>query len=364
MTELFEIGRHILERSRRLLALPAQAELPPAYTSLLRDPADLLAETWGALPAEPTAAPSPDVGDAERARGRQGMRAQGSGGALSDLSEVRAALAKPLEADVVWLKPGIAPGGTSQAESSAAGGPTPLLSATPSRLGAVGGDPTGAAGTELPESVTKGQEASPLAPAEGFGSQSGSRNRPAEAQTSDALTRTAPARVIGLFAPAPAAPEDKVPFDEEARASHPGERRREPGRRSERLAGRVAEDVYDFGEGGDEVRAAFTAAPAQQPERPTAFTPLTSLMSKNVTPGNVVAVPSPLAQAPQSPDAVSGGNSPWARRQGAEEREAEEGAAEQGRARQPTAPLVEEVLEELYERLRLEYLRAYGTTGG
>jgi len=92
----------------------------------------------------------------------------------------------------------------------------------------------------------------------------------------------------------------------------------------------------------------------------TSFSPLTQLLSKNVAREESAA-----ELAPKEPEVISAGDSPSTRARAEEPGRADvERPDGRGAARGETGPLVEEVLEELYERLRLEFSRTYGTTGG
>jgi len=125
------------------------------------------------------------------------------------------------------------------------------------------------------------------------------------------------------------------------------------------------------GEGPEEGRAYVNATnglgPAAQP--PTSFSPLTHLLSKNVARAelskNVARAETAADPVVQEPEVMRGGDSTRARRRAVEEEQAPVRRVPGEEAgRRPVEPLVEEVLEELYERLRLEFSRTYGTTGG
>lgn len=348
MTELFETGRRILAHGRRLFAAPPLAELPTAYASLLRDPGELIEELWGGVEhAEP-------AHDGEPPR----LARRGGGGMTA---------AEPLPSASQWLLNSPidvpqTPAAASKAvplrlsESRPRAGTTPAPAPLPgagghvTRPGTVSSQPP----LELaPERETRATGSDPYRP--------------------PPVTSEQPAKVVEWPAPRPhaaavgsaelATPGNVLQEMEEASGGEPelqrlrGQLEVEEGKRQLRQE-RPAE-AEGAKAAASRPRVNASNAPAAQTTA-TSFSPLTQLLSKNVAREETAA-----ELAPHRPEVIDGGDSPLTRVRAEEPGRADvERADGRGAARGETGPLVEEVLEELYERLRLEFARTYGTTGG
>lgn len=337
MTEpILDTGRRILELGGALL-LPAQLPaLPPAYTDLLRDPADSLAETWReALPGPAREVPD-DSGRAPAVRATTGRvrhspdapppspRAASASAPNTfafPTPQSSRALPEPVataEAAPAELPPRAAPpislvSAAPRGPSEDAPEPTPLLSKGPGVRGVMEG-----------LTPSEAHEAQPYAVLSAADLGSGPTPLPSGSS--------------------PGAVALELPGAEEAYAKAGGTGLREVLTESEATpAGAAATEPEPEGV------TIFSQTPAGL------FRALEKLSAKGISPDivTVVSTQGPVAGVPASGD-DSPGSGVWG---GRPERAP-------SAAQTPEAPRVEDVLEELYERLRLEFLRTYGTTGG
>ena len=359
MTELFETGLRILAHGRRLFAPPPLAEMPAAYASLLRDPSERLEELWeGAIYVDkieertsPMRFMSRD-GRAPFAQTGGGVAADGSHEAASpswllntpaNVAQANAPASKPLSKN--------APPRLSESRPTphAPGGEVRALS--PSSKGAAPNIPR----PELPRGAAAPDEVSEPLP-----------QRPAESEFAPNVVEWPEARPALVRGAELAAPGNVLQEREEELASDPELLRlREQLEVEEGKRRRRQEWPREVSGGGPEVSRPY-AESSQVPAAQTAtsFTPVAQLLTKNVARNRTDATAADLGAgvtadlAPREPEVFRNADTSPAPRRGADEGRSD------GEGRAATAPLVEEVLEELYERLKLEFSRTYGTTGG
>lgn len=348
MTELFETGRRILDHGRRLFAAPPLAELPAAYGSLLRDPGELLEELWGGVEhAEPTPRSEPP------------RLARKGGGVSADA---------PLPSASQWLlnspndvpqTPGVMSAAASKAvplrlteSRPRAGTPPPPAPVSGdgghvSRPGTVSSQPP----LELaPERETREEVSDSYRP------------RPVSSEQTAKVVEWPTTRTAAVGSAELATPGNVLQEMEEESGGDPellrlrGQLEVEEGKRQLRQERPVAVE----GARTEENRAPVNTSNAPAAQTATSFSPLAQLLNKNVARVEMPAVP-----APQEPEGFNSIAAPVTRVRADEVGRADAERADGREARRgETGPLVEEVLEELYERLRLEFTRTYGTSGG
>jgi hypothetical protein len=349
MTELFETGRRILAHGRRLFAAPPLAELPPAYASLLRDPGELLEELWGG------------VEHAEPAHDNEPQRLARRGGGVT--------AAEPLASASQWLLNSPIDVPQTPAVVSKA---VPLrLSESRPRLGTT---PSSAPLSSDERYVSQPSTVSSQPPLE-LAPERVTRESRSDSYRPQPVSGEQPAKIVEWPAPRAAAvgsaelatPGNVLQKMEEELGGEPelqrlrGQLEVEEGKRQLRQE----EPLEVEGAKAEASRARINPsnAPAVQTTA-TSFSALTQLLNKNVARPERTEVTA-AEPAPREPEVISAGESPLTRVRAEESGRADvQRADERGAGRGETAPLVEEVLEELYERLRLEFSRTYGTTGG
>lgn len=373
MTEgVFETGARLLELGRRLLATPSLAEMPAAYESLLRDPGELLEETWGSVAHGETVR--------EESAARSAARAERvAGGAQVSPSKSAAFAPNALDFTSRPARPSaaVSPGPT---QTPNAGPKAVPLRLTENRRSAYA--PATKDESSFPSPSRQGTAPGTL-PLE-LASDGRATEESAEAYDPAPLYGEKARRFVEWPAARPAAG---------AALAAPGNVRQETAEESEAdpelqvLRGQLGVDEEkrerlqtgraraSFREGGTEARGTEArrvednSADFPGALTPTSFSPLTSLLSKNVSRAET-------PRAPLVPEVLNGGGgSLWSTPDG-EKRAVAERASEERTSRDETrtggneaarrssAPTVDEVLEELHERLRLEFSRTYGTTGG
>ncbi len=360
MTErLFGTGARILELGRRLLATPTLAEMPAAYAALLRDPGELLEETWGAVAhGEPVRE--------EPAASRAATAERVSGGA--QVSSSKSATFAPN----ALLFPD-RPAAVSPDPQTPAAGPkaVPLRltenrppARTPSTFAPATKDESrvpsssrqGTAPGMLPLELVRDEQAI----REGVEAHSPEQLEGGKARRFVEWPAARPAAGAALAAPGNVRQESEEGLEADPELQVLRGQLGEDEEKRERL--QTGRGRGSFREGDREEQRADTSADFPAAQEPTSFSPLTSLLNKNVA--RSVTTPAPLV-----PEVLKdGGGSLWsgpdeekravAERAGGEKRDGDE------TGRRASAPTVDEVLEELYERLRLEFSRTYGTTGG
>jgi hypothetical protein len=399
MEQLLETGRRILEHSHRLELLPPQAQLPHGYVSLLLDPADLLASACGALfSAEDLAEPAETISTVERHAAR---------GLVEPLPHVHhaptsrphgaPAFSKSAEREAVRLQSATAPSNIAKPEranksrlplSLVNSTSKPFASGTPPHAPFEGTARTRFSTPEAEASLTT--RTGSVMPVESLLLPSGSLSRTEPDYSSvpnitgeyvhaspdiESQIRDAAVSPEASFAnreastnPQAAKPrataaarsqeESLVLRDVEARSQPPAEAHFQP-----------AEARLQPLEEAQVASVNFTPSPSQ----------LAHVLNANLAANRSVPPQSLSLEAvgaAQPPDAQS--NSLQARKVSSFDKPdlswpdsfavpdghgREHRSEDAGPARGADAPLVEAVLEELYERLRLEYLRAYGTSG-
>lgn len=382
MSDPFEIGRRVLAECRRLLAPPPLAGLPGAYASLLQDPGGMLEEAWGGPERGLAAfferqAPTHKKAGAGRAPAGPGTAAATVEGptAGSPFSPLNAAPGPSAPRGLVTsatppslprvaspFSPASPPSDDNRPpfRPGTAPGVLPL-----NLVRAVQPAPSSLSAPSAPSVASPEHKAEPYGPERVYGEKANEASEKAtklvEWPAPGPSVRTALAGDASFAAPGNALQEveERLGTDPELRRLRRqlGE---DDGKRGRLQQARTAGTIWKQPPGAQGEDA---AGPSHAAHTPTSFSPLSSLMNKNVARGNVVNVSAPPARAPEeavpAPKAISG-DAPG-RAAGAE---SDEGRAGRDEPPSGAAPSVDEVLEELYERLRLEFLRTYGTTGG
>jgi hypothetical protein len=357
MTELFETGSRILAHGRRLFAAPPLAELPAVYATLLRDPCELLEELLGG------------VEHVETAREFESPRLARKG--------VGATAAETLSGESKWLL---------NSPVNVAQTPAAVTKAVPLRLSESRPRAATTSSTKDESSVpstSRQGTASSHAPLE-FAPVSESHAEESDSYMPKPVSSDKPAKVVEWPTTSPAtaavgsaeiATPGNVLQEMEVEAGGDPELRRlrsqlevEEGNRQPRqtqplsaeaeLSDASRADVYPSDVPYAHVNRPNAAAPTTPP--PTSFSSLSQLLKKNLSRPETAA-----DFAPREPEIVNAGDTPFASVSALEPAHADaEREDARGEGRRETTPLVDEVLEELYERLRLEFSRTYGTTGG
>lgn len=345
MTELFETGRRILAHGRRLFAAPPLAELPTAYASLLRDPGELVEELWGGVEH---AEPPPESTSPRLARKGGGVTAtepppSASQWLLNSPAEVPQTPADGSRAVPLRVTEGRPRLGTPPS-------PAPPSGPDGGRVARPGAASSQPPLERAPSSGTRESGADPHRP------------QPVSGEQQAKVVEWPATRAAAVGSAELATPGNVLQEMEEASGGEPellrlrGQLEVEEGKRQLRQERPVEVE----GSGAESTRARVNPSNATAAQTATSFSPLTQLLNKNVARAET---PAPLA--PQEPEVINGGDPPLTRARADEGARADvEGADGRGAGRGETSPLVEEVLEELYERLRLEFTRTYGTTGG
>ena len=358
MTELSVTGARILDLGRRLLATPPLAEMPAAYEALLRDPGELLEATWGAVAHGEPAPEEPPASRAARAE-----RASG-GAAFSPLNSAAFEPNALLFPDRPARPAAAGSPGTQTPSAGTKAVPLRLTEDRPPALTTSAFAPVVKDESRAASSLRQGT-APGLLPLELVRDEQatvgGDSPEPLErGQTKKVVEWPAAPPAAGAALAAPGNVRQEL---EEEWGAEPelqvlrGQLGEDEGKR-ERLQTERARET--FREGGTEGRRTGDD-PAGLPaaRTPTSFSPLASLLSKNVS--RTETAPAPLV-----PEVLSGGGSLWSSPDEEKRAVAERAGGERTdeTRRRAAAPTVDEVLEELYERLRLEFSRTYGTTGG
>jgi hypothetical protein len=369
MSDPFQTGRRVLGASRRLLAPPPLAGLPAAYAKLLQDPGRLLEAAWGG-PEQGSPAPH----EAEARSPRKANAGRRPAESLASVPAVTPSGATP-------FSPLSATPRRTAARSLVTSEPPPSLPrvASPFSIGPTRRDdrpasfrPDAPPPRVLPLDLSRAAPPAPSVPSVPFAAAPANDAEPygPERVYSEQARRVVEwpaARPVTAGDAALAAPGNALQEIEETLGTDPELQRLrsqlgEDDDKRARLQDALDEEA--FGEHPRESQGNSSNSSYNPPRTPTSFSPLSSLMSKNVAPGNLVNVSAPPAQGPETvvpASKVISDDTPQLSRRG----ESDEGRA--GRDESPRgaeAPSVDEVLDELYERLRLEFLRTYGTTGG
>ncbi|HWS86831.1 MAG TPA: hypothetical protein VN282_07695 [Pyrinomonadaceae bacterium] len=348
MTELFETGSRILAHGRRLFAPPPLAEMPAAYASLLRDPAELLEELWGGVEDTGPAAESGSPRLARRDGGGATPREPLSGGSQWLLDSPVNVAQTP--ASVSQAAPLRLSEGRPRAPLSKEAGRAPKAAPRGIEIRqTVVSDQVGAERDYLSGPNVPPLELAPEAGSASRGPRPVSGDRPAKIVEWPAA-RPAAAGGAGL-----ATPGNVLQEREEELTGDPELLRLRQQLEVEEGKRRLRQEwPQEVSGGGTQVSRPYAdPAPAPAPQTATSFSSVAQLLSKNVARTETDA-----AAAPREPEVLKGDDPPPVPRR------AEEEARAGGSGRAETAHLVDEVLEELYERLRLEFSRTYGTTGG
>lgn len=366
MSDPFQTGRRVLGAGRRLLAPPALAGLPVAYAKLLQDPGRLLEAAWGGL-GQGDMAPH----EAEARTPRKASAGLRPAESLASAAVVRPSGASP-------FSPLNATPRQTAARSIVTSAPPPSLPrvASPFSLAPARTDdrpaslrPDAPPPRVLPLDLSR---AAPPAPSVPFAATPANDAEPfgperAYSEQARRFVEWPAAPPVTAGDAALAAPGNALQEIEERLGTDPELRR---------LRSRLGEDddkrarlqhpsfEEAAGEHPPKAEGNSSVSPYNPPHTPTSFSPLSSLMGKNVARGNVVNVSAPPARGPLDvipASKVISDDTPQLSRRG----ESDEGRAGLDESpRGAAAPSVDEVLDELYERLRLEFLRTYGTTGG
>jgi len=371
MSDPFEIGRRVLGQSRRLLAPPQLAGLPVAFASLLQDPGELLEEAWGGLEHGGPAAFEKEATAVRKATPRS--RPDESGGAAPQFerpsggSQFSPLNTAPEHTAARGLLTRVSPPSLPRVASPFSRAPMSKdESAASLRRGrAPGVTPHELAPTVRPAPLAPVAPVAPFAAAPGnklepYGTERVYREREKKKVVEWPSARNVTAGGAALAAPGNALQETEERLGADPELLRLRSQLKEDDAKRARLRPARAEEVE--GVRATDTQGQPAAGPHDAAPAPTSFSPLTSLLSKNVGRGNFVNASAPLAQGPEqavpTAGARAGDEAPdWA---------GESGEGRGGREESPkaSAASVDEVLEELYERLRLEFLRTYGTTGG